>query len=488
MKTLKLIKQLFLLLCLIMMSAQSAWGYNVYHSKGKCTVGNLSFNLYSYRDPYTNLVYNFAALTGISGTDENVIIPSVFVDGSSRYCVTIVDGTITNNYVKTLTFEDNDYVITFYPTMYTNSDGTEMIGNEPGILTCPNLEMIVFGASINIDRMDEAPLQCPKLKNIVFSNTSAPTLSGSWNNYCTAPGSQVTAYVAAWTQEKCDDMHTNATVWSQFHAVLPYEPEGTIPGETVNVRVSVIMLNYDSKTAMDPNTLSVRKYGDNSEIMYGQSVHTFQVEKGSRVQLYISNDRNNSPYGTTWNILRYYLNGVRKASSWFPIISENIQEDAQVLLMLEPNYFFVPVTNLSAAGTPHSLYWIDDNNVVNEIPPQSTFLVPVNKHGNGQPIYAMEDEHDNYTLRGYWYNGIDYMSNDDQSQGGVHYQDELWQGDEHRLEFTLQPTADLQERQVLIGLVDGAPTSDKLTIKATQGEGGAMGLQYTLDGVAQTKW
>ena len=80
------------------------------------------------------------------------------------------------------------------------------------------------------------------------------------------------------------------------------------------------------------------------------------------------------------------------------------------------------------------------------------------------------------------------MSNDDQSQGGVHYQDELWQGDEHRLEFTLQPTADLQDRQVLIGLIEGNPTSDKLTIKATQGEGGAMELQYTLDGVEQSNW
>lgn len=70
MKTLKLIKQLFLL-CLIMAGTQSAWATaSGYTLEKEATIGNLTFDLYRYHPNYGNTIKPFAVLKGISGTAE----------------------------------------------------------------------------------------------------------------------------------------------------------------------------------------------------------------------------------------------------------------------------------------------------------------------------------------------------------------------------------------------------------------------------------
>ena len=61
---------------------------------------------------------------------------------------------------------------------------------------------------------------CPNLRQVVFSG-NAPTLSGSWSNYCTAPASNVTAVVPSWTQETCEQKQLSAAVWCEFKGVVP---------------------------------------------------------------------------------------------------------------------------------------------------------------------------------------------------------------------------------------------------------------------------
>ena len=437
METKEYIKQLILLLFLIM-GAQSAladletgWVAPIHR-----TMGNLSFDLYKFKtNTYIN-GDNVAVLTGISGTDENVVVPETVEDGGYTYSVRYIDGNIANDYVKTLTFKCyNGPSFNNALMKWGERDGIFPLS---GTISCPNLKTLVVGRiSDNPDGVTR--LLCPQLTDIVFTSENAPVLEGSWSDYCSAPGDRVTAHVAAWTQAECNQKHQTATVWSDLRAVLHYDPEVGIGPQTVNLKITVQCTNYPPGAPVDPNNIYVNY---NGEKVYGGQTQTFVVEKGSAVDIIVTS-AHPTPYSVYWSG-KTYVDGVLRQHNGPFRLTDSMQEDIELLEVCEPDCYFVPVANLSAEGT-HSLFWKDVNNQEYEIAPQSTFLVPVKKSSTtGTNVYAMAGQPDGYTLLGYWYKGQSYMNNADISAGGVSFKNKLASGEPHRLNFTLQPTSEQQ--------------------------------------------
>ena len=103
--TIKQIKRLFLLLCLITAGAQSVWAWKNYHVE---TLDNIQINgvtyqlchVYTrmasiypyyfgggYQEDQTNLSEDYyASIVGITGSGA-IVIPDTIVDGGMKYCV-----------------------------------------------------------------------------------------------------------------------------------------------------------------------------------------------------------------------------------------------------------------------------------------------------------------------------------------------------------------------------------------------------------------
>ena len=267
------IKHFFFLLCLLVAGAQSAWakdGYTFYRS---CTFQNFTFLLYTYSGDITSYP-DLAVLAGINGTDENVTVPNYIEDGGTKYYVECGSDTISNNYVKTLTFQ-RSYNFSKVVSSTINSD---YVGHHfDSYLSCPQLTKIVFEGSVsgmNWDWMGTgtAPhLLCENLTDIFFMGY-APTLSGNWSDYSTAPASNITAHVAEWTAEQCQDKHAHANVWNEFAAVVPCSGIS----ETVTVTASVsaggaFQISGESALTNGSQTYEAEKYSGLTFFAYPSS-------------------------------------------------------------------------------------------------------------------------------------------------------------------------------------------------------------------------
>lgn len=198
------IKQLLLLLCLITAGVQSVWADN---SLETVTIHNLKYELYNV--PILGDEWNVAFLVDILGDDEEVVIPTSIENGGTSYQVYSVDALIENNSMKSLKFQSN---ILFHSSFYYK--------DYSGCIKSTSLQTIEFQGNVYALDYKGARLLCPNLRRVVFSG-GAPTLSGSWSNYCTAPGSNVTVVVPEWTQEYCEQKQLSAAVWCEFKGVVP---------------------------------------------------------------------------------------------------------------------------------------------------------------------------------------------------------------------------------------------------------------------------
>lgn len=217
--TLKQIRRLFLLLCLITAGAQSAWA-QFYHQQETVTINNQTYELSYSFSSYTDIGSHHAYLIDISGTNEEVVIPAKITNGGITYPVEGVGALIENNSMKTLRFQGS---VDFYYS--TNS--WKPIGNSAfeyhecsGFIKSTSLQTIEFTFNISDWDKNGARLLCPNLRHIVFYG-NAPLLSGTWSKYCTAPASNVTAVVPIWSQETCENKQLTATVWCEFKGVVP---------------------------------------------------------------------------------------------------------------------------------------------------------------------------------------------------------------------------------------------------------------------------
>lgn len=217
--TMKQIRRLFLLLCLITAGAQSAWA-QFYHQQETVTINNQTYELSYSFSSYTDIGSHHAYLIDISGTNEEVVIPAKITNGGITYPVEGVGALIENNSMKTLRFQG---AVDFYYS--TNS--WKPIGNSAfeyhecsGFIKSTSLQTIEFTFNISDWDKNGARLLCPNLRHIVFYG-NAPLLSGTWSKYCTAPASNVTAVVPIWSEKTCENKQLTATVWCEFKGVVP---------------------------------------------------------------------------------------------------------------------------------------------------------------------------------------------------------------------------------------------------------------------------
>lgn len=239
-------KELRLLLAIILafVFTTDAWAVIAYyHYSGTRTVGNLTFKIYEeYTSQEGGVLFfhltDYAVLTDIGGTEENVIIPATLDGDVLSTIVCYVDGTVSNAYVKTLTFEGDRVYFKGSLKSSSASPNPDLNYSFQGKLDCPNLNTIIFeGKDIVFNYDIVSPnLQCPNLTDIYFKSSTAPVFSGdfalddsgniiwydpTWSSICTAPGENVTAHVAAWTQAECAQNHESANVFKDLKEVVP---------------------------------------------------------------------------------------------------------------------------------------------------------------------------------------------------------------------------------------------------------------------------
>lgn len=111
--TMKQIRRLFLLLCLITAGAQCTWAYYSYYQlDNTVTINNLKYDLFSYYayevNGYVHTIVesrHYACLVDILGTNEEVVIPGKIGDNGVEYTVNTIGALIENNSIKSLTFQ-----------------------------------------------------------------------------------------------------------------------------------------------------------------------------------------------------------------------------------------------------------------------------------------------------------------------------------------------------------------------------------------------
>ena len=328
----------------------------------------------------------------------------------------------------------------------------------------------------NVTNMSEMFKDCSNLTTITVGTGWTPAESNSSDMFsgCSSlVGGNGTRY---------DSSHTDG----EYARVdlLPFYP-GYLTGTSAGVEV-VVTVKLEASAPQNhfiTNNFWVKPNHGESGNLYANQSASCTVSNG---RFFFEMESQEDPtWGITWSPKAVYVNGKDKTediehggTTYFDL--ENITGDTEIRVVFDPDCYFARVTNISAAGT-RSLYWDNPQNITHEIAPQSYAYVPIKKTGTGQLIYGLEDL-DDYEPKGYWYNGLDYMGNHETSDGGMWYQEELFQGDDYCFYFELQPTAELQDRTILFGLKDGIPTSDKLTIMGTHGDGGTVQLCYTLNG------
>lgn len=306
MKPLKQLKKLLLMLLLITVGAQSAWADSQYVYAGTRTEGNLTFAIYHHYG-VVNAIYtiqhtDIAVLTGITGTAEEVTIPAYLEESGLMFGLPVqyANGTITNSYVKTLTFAGS---ISFFGHLegYEQQQAPDV--EIEGHLSCSNLNTIIFkgnddGSGLfkyETETTTAAPLQCSNLTDIYFQASSAPpfeskfvldysggtfnsyTIPVTWEQICTAPGSNVTAHVAAWTQEECDQRHQSSNVYKQLKNVVHYKEGENLVTVTASVTGGALFQAEDfgelsgdmikSKDIDKSNSLTFYVYSSSNDIV-----------------------------------------------------------------------------------------------------------------------------------------------------------------------------------------------------------------------------
>ena len=311
-------KKLLLMLCLIVAGVQSSWAWINYHVEVQ---DNIPINGVVYQlchvytregklnreapimgggyVEYSTVLTNeyYASVVGITGSGA-IEIPDTILDGGVKYGVKYV-GIRTSQGVEsreeTYTYEFFGsytatttcyyYTLTETPVSITASSVTKLTfkgnvtfkGNltatactsmefKKGVtissdLTCSQLTKFVFEGNFNCTKDNGAHLKCSNLTQIYFMGTT-PTLSGSWSQYSTRAGSYITVYLNE-TQETCNYLKNNATVWNEFHAINVL-PNQTVPYRNISISIKRgrVKVNNSSTYILKDTEYQVPQYSD----------------------------------------------------------------------------------------------------------------------------------------------------------------------------------------------------------------------------------
>ncbi len=240
--TKKLLRTRFLLLCIVMAGVQNAHATSaVFYSLKYTDVvkENLTFDLYHcswVNDYYETELYDsyVAVLKGISGNNDEVTVPAAVEHNGSTYYVKGIDGQVTNNSVYKLTFEGD---VNFHMLLPRVSITGETVYTLLGSLDLPYLHKLVFkGDVVNMNYNYSHRLNCVNLEEIYFLNSNLPGFTRYWSDYCIAPASGITAYVANKTADEIASLK-QYPIWIEFKDVVLYMPEPE--GVDVNIYVTV---------------------------------------------------------------------------------------------------------------------------------------------------------------------------------------------------------------------------------------------------------
>lgn len=202
--TVKQLRKLFLLICLITAGVQSAWGDNYFW------INDVQYYIF-------NGTYSYVHVVSYTGDAETLTIPASVSDGSNTYSVKDIkihaNGTpVDISSVRTLIIEGNKKF---------------MSSSEAPTFNCPKLEKIIFKGDL-------------------------PTLTNSFNDYFgTRRG--IIAYVTGKTVEEVEQLKNNTAVWCDFEDIVIYHEgdenlEGTaafIPFKDDNVK-ALCVANWDT--------------------------------------------------------------------------------------------------------------------------------------------------------------------------------------------------------------------------------------------------
>ena len=203
--TIKQLRKLFLLICLITAGVQSAWGDDYFW------LNDVQYYIF-------NGTYSYVHVVSYTGDAETLTIPASVSDGSNTYSVKDIkihaNGTpVDISSVRTLIIEGNKRF---------------MSSSEAPTFNCPNLEKIIFKGDL-------------------------PTLTNSFNDYFgTRRG--IIAYVTGKTVEEVEQLKNNTAVWCDFEDIVIYHEgdenlEGTaafIPFKDDNVKALCVNAGWDT--------------------------------------------------------------------------------------------------------------------------------------------------------------------------------------------------------------------------------------------------
>ncbi len=385
----KNLKKLLLLLCLVVAGVQNVGAWNGGTFVDTYQYDNLTFDLY-------NGVYeilNQAVLKAINGEEINVTVPSSITYNGSTYRVNAGEGTISNNYVKTLTFKGS------FSFNYKFSESTDALVS---VLSCSQLTNLIFEGSVsfayNASVVYLNRLECPNLTDIFFKG-SVPTFPmketiigydfpPTWDDVCSAPSQNVTAYVAGWTQDECDQNHQSADVWKDLHAVLPYS-------DMVKVTVSV----------SEGTRFSASGIGDVAD---NTTTMKF-LEKNSDLTFYAY------PSGTGYAVTHVYVNGTdvigqmtTQSDGRLKYTITNLQDDVTISVegISYTNQTFV---RIGGNGTASLTFKHEGETTTYNIPANGMVTAPLYAFGSGDFIRVVVTTNGEETVE-IFRNGINVTS------------------------------------------------------------------------------
>ena len=492
MKTLKQLKRLFLLFFLIVAGVQCAWAWTNHHADVQdIQINGVTYQLcyvYSREASSANYGYHedtdpsilwpdeyYASIVGITGSGE-IEIPEAILDGGVKYVVKYFgyrteqqvrseEGTYTDVYTG-LTWPTTCYYYTrtLTPVSINASNVTKLTfkgnvifkGNFTAAsctsmefkkdvtissdLSCSQLTKFVFEGNFNYTKDNEPYLKCSNLTQIYFKGTT-PTLSGSWSQYSTRAANYITVYLNE-SQEECNNLHTYATVWSEFMAVVPYSE--TPNPETVNVNVKVEASAPLDYFITDYFWLRLN-YGEYDDL-YGNQSASFTLNKHDNFFFEMENQED-PIWGIMWNPIAVYVNGKDRTedieydmTTYFEV--EDITSDTEIRVVFGPDCNFVSVVSLGP-----DLLWerFDGEQQLIDCAAEH-YYVPVSKYGD--PVVIKTNLLPNQTPENY---DVMYMNNygrydleqPDMDFGGV----ELT-SDQKNFQFMLFPNVKDQDRVI----------------------------------------
>ncbi len=197
-------RKLFLLLALIMMSAQSAWALDP---------------TFWINDVGYYIENGAAVVLSYRGNAETLTIPESVSNGSNTYKVKEVQY-----------FSSNMYGDIYY-----------------GSVDISSVKTLIFEGPITfIGRVANPTFTCPNLEDIIFKG-DVPILSGSFDKYFgTRRG--ITAHITGKTNEEIEAMKTSAAVWCDFEDIVPITDTLTEPFISFadNIVKDICVNNWDT--------------------------------------------------------------------------------------------------------------------------------------------------------------------------------------------------------------------------------------------------